>query len=99
MLRCGDGGRCQASCGLLLLTSIIIRCVYFNEFLRTEYLERLNMRSERNVELLDIIEKLLDVVLDDGSAQDQRWRWELCRWESDEGFVGLEREIHFVTRL
>lgn len=98
MPRCGDGGRCRASCGLLLLTSIIIRYVYFNGCLRMKYLECLNMRSKRNVELLDIVEKLLDVVFDDGFAQDQRWRRELCRWKSDKGFVGLEGEIHSVTR-
>lgn len=49
--------------------------------LKKGYLERLNMRSERNLKLLDIVGKLLDIVFDNGFAQDQRRRWELCRWK------------------
>lgn len=54
------------------------------------------MRSERDVEMLDIVEELLDIVFNNRFAQHQRWRWKLCRWEADEGLVGLKGEIHFV---
>lgn len=54
------------------------------------------MRSKCDIELLDIVEELLDVLLEDRLAEDQRGCWKVRCWKVYKGFVGLKGEIHSV---
>lgn len=57
------------------------------------------MRSKCNIEFLDIVEEFLNVILQNGLAQHQGRRGQFGRFETDVGFMGLQREVHFVPTI